>query len=73
MQCIPRRDMFEARVLWLTQIYTSRGGPKCLWEQLWQNRCKLYPPERNLANQPSLNLEGGAQGKISPHQKIPSP
>ena len=31
-----------------------------------ENRCKLYPPERKLtkANQPSLNLEGGAQGKI---------
>ena len=29
------------------------------------NRCKLYPPERKLtkANQPSLNLEGGAQGE----------
>ena len=29
-----------------------------------ENRCKLYPPERKLANQPSLNLEGGAQRKI---------
>ena len=31
-----------------------------------ENQCKLYPPERKLtkANQPSLNLEGGAQGKI---------
>ena len=29
-----------------------------------KNRCKLYPPERKLANQPSLNLEGGAQGQI---------
>ena len=29
-----------------------------------ENRWKLYPPERKLANQPSLNLEGGAQGKI---------
>ena len=38
-----------------------------------ENRCKLYPPERKLANQPSLNLEGGAQGKIRPHQKILSP
>ena len=30
------------------------------------HRCKLYPPERKLtkANQPSLNLEGGAQGEI---------
>ena len=29
-----------------------------------ENQCKLYPPERKLTNQPSLNLEGGAQGKI---------
>ena len=31
-----------------------------------ENRCKLYPPERQLtkANQPSLNLEGGAQDQI---------
>ena len=31
-----------------------------------ENHCKLYPPERKLnkANQTSLNLEGGAQGKI---------
>ena len=31
-----------------------------------ENLCKLYPPERKLtkANQPSLNLEGGAQGEI---------
>ena len=31
-----------------------------------ENQCKLYPPERKLtkANQPSLNLEGGAQGEI---------
>ena len=37
-----------------------------------ENRCKLYPPERKLtkANQPSLNLEGGAQGQ---YQKILSP
>ena len=29
-----------------------------------ENRCILYPPERKLANQPSHNLEGVAQGKI---------
>ena len=31
-----------------------------------ENRYKVYPPERKLtkANQPSLKLEGGAQGKI---------
>ena len=27
-------------------------------------RCKLYPPERKLTHQRSLNLEGGAQSKI---------
>ena len=24
----------------------------------------LYPPERQLANEPSFDLEGGAQGQI---------
>ena len=40
-----------------------------------ENCCKLYPQERKLAkaNQPSLKLEGGAQGKIEPHQKILGP
>ena len=35
----------------------------------------LYPQERQLtkASEPSFDLEGGAQGKIRPHNKIPSP
>ena len=34
----------------------------------------LYPPERQLtkASEPSFDLEGGVQGQIQPHQKIPS-
>ena len=38
-----------------------------------ENRCKLYPPERQLtkAKQPSLNLEGGAQGQISSKPREP--
>ena len=35
----------------------------------------LYPPERQLtkASEPSFDLEGGAQGQIRAHHKIPSP
>ena len=33
----------------------------------------LYPQERQLkASDPSFDLEGGAQGQIRSHQKIPS-
>ena len=35
----------------------------------------LYPPERQLtkASEPSFDLEGGTQGQIRQHHKIPSP
>ena len=60
------------------QIHYAIPNSACYWlfnfENLGQNkitrpsenRCKLYPPETKLTkvNQPSLNLEGGAQGEI---------
>ena len=40
-----------------------------------RTNANLYPPERQLtkASEPSFDLEGGAQGQIQPHEKIPSP
>ena len=62
------------KCLWEQLVLTLSKQNVCLMKDTNVTRhstsetwCKLYPPERKLANQPSLNLEGGAQGKIWPH------
>ena len=70
----------EPKCLWEQLVPTLSKQNVCLMKDTnvtrcsgSENRCNLYPPERKLANQPSLNLERGAQDKIWPHQKILSP
>ena len=61
------------KCLWEQLVLTLSKQNVCLMKDTnvtrrsaLENQGNLYPPERKLtkANQPSLNLEGGAQGKI---------